>query len=279
MKRLRLLLLVSTLVAVVLIFYYRHLSAVRIETISLRSVLTGRSLPYKVILPRWYGLPGSSRYPVLYLLHGHGGDYTSWVANTTLADSLSNYNLIVVTPEGGEGWYTDSATLDADRFESFIVKELLPDVEKRFRVIPERKGRGIAGYSMGGYGALKYGLKYPQLFAFAGSLSGAFDAPNRVDNASIMKSFGPINSPTREANDLERVAALASPTSLPSLYFDCGNDDPWLLANRKLHAELQRLGIQHEYREMPGSHDWAYWNRQMLELLPRAAAAISPKQP
>jgi len=212
---------------------------------------------------------------VLYLLHGHGSDYTSWIANTSLTDYVYDSNLIVVTPEGGEGWYTDSATVDADKFETFIVKELIPDVENRFRVVPERSGRGIAGYSMGGYGALKFALKYPQLFAFAGSLSGAFDAPKRTDNASIMKSFGPVNSSTREANDLERLAAVVGPSALPRMYFDCGTNDPWLSANRRLHADFQRLGINHEYRELPGTHDWAYWNRQIRELLPRAAAAMT----
>src|SRR6266550_2289740 len=262
MKRLRLLLLVSTLIIGVFIFYYHHVNAVRVETVWLQSQTTGRLLPYNIILPRRYGLLFSTaRYPVLYLLHGHGGDYSSWIANTNLTNYAADFNLIIVTPEGQDGWYTDSATVDADKFETFIVKELIPDVENRYRVIPDRNARAIAGYSMGGYGALKFGLKYPQLFTFAGSLSGAFNAPLRTDNSSIRQTFGPLNSPVREANDLTKIAAKVTPASLPRLYFDCGKDDPWLEANRKLHADLQRLGIENEYREEPGTHDWSYWNR------------------
>jgi S-formylglutathione hydrolase FrmB len=89
----------------------------------------------------------------------------------------AQYRLIVVTPEGNNGWYTDSASTATDKYESYLLKELIPDVEKRFRTIESRYGRGIAGLSMGGYGALKFGLKSPATFAFAGSLSGAVAVP------------------------------------------------------------------------------------------------------
>ena len=274
MKRLRLPLLLLTLIATLVVFCFIRLNTVRVENVDLQSELTGRVLPYSVILPRGYSLPGR-RYPVLYLLHGHGGDHSSWIAHTKLTDYLAGLNLIVVTPEGQDGWYTDSDTDQSAKFESYMIKELIPDVEKRFRVIPERRARAIAGYSMGGYGALKFGLKYPQLFAFAGSLSGAFNAPVRTDGSSIMHTFGAANSTTRERNDLTKIAAVATPASLPQLYFDCGTDDPFLASNRVLHAGLERLSINHDYREQPGAHDWAYWNQQIRVLLPLAAAAVS----
>src|SRR5882724_3103327 len=275
MKRLRLLLLVLTLIAAGFVFYYRRTNTIRVETVWLQSRVTGRLLPYNVILPRGYGPFHRARYPVLYLLHGHGGDYSSWIANTNLTTYMNELNLIVVMPEGQDGWYTDSATVPANKFETFIVNEMIPDVESRFRVIPGRSGRAIAGYSMGGYGALKFGLKYPQLLIFAGSMSGAFDASRRTDNASIMQTFGPLNSPVRDANDLTKIATEVRPSSLPRLYFDCGTDDPWLAANRELHTDFQRLGIEHVYREQPGNHDWGYWDRRIRELLPVAAAAMS----
>ena len=276
MKRLRLLLLVLTLIAAGFVFYYRRTNTVRVETVWLQSRVTGRLLPYNVILPRGYSLPvHRERYPVLYLLHGHGGDYSSWIANTKLTDYMNERNLIIVMPEGQDGWYTDSATVPANKFETFIVNELIPDVESRFPVIPERSGRAIAGYSMGGYGALKFGLKYPQVFIFAGSMSGAFDASRRADNASIMETFGPLNSPIRNANDLTKIAAEVRPSSLPRLYFDCGTGDPWLAANREMHTDFQRLGIEHEYSEQPGNHDWAYWDRQIRPMLALAETAMS----
>jgi len=275
MKRLRLSILVLTLIVVLAVFYFVRLNSVRVENVDLQSQLTGRVLPYSVILPRGYVVPGR-RYPVLYLLHGHGGDHSSWIAHTKLTDYLAGLNLIIVTPEGQQGWYTDSDTDQSEKFESYVIKELIPDVEKHFRVIPERKARAIAGLSMGGYGALKFGLKYPQLFAFAGSLSGAFNAPLRTDGGSIMRTFGPVNSTTRQENDLKKIAAGVTPASLPQLYIDCGTDDPFLASNRALHADLDRLSIKHDYREQPGAHDWAYWNQQIRVLLPVAAAAVSP---
>jgi len=274
MKRLRLPLLVLTLIAALLVFYYRRLNTVRIETVDLQSQIIGRLLPYNAILPRGYALPGR-RYPVLYLLHGHGGDHNSWIAHTKLTDYAAKFDLIIVTPEGEDGWYTDSATVAGEKFESFVVNELIHDVENRFRVVPERRARAIAGYSMGGYGALKFGLKYPQLFAFAGSLSGAFDAPSRTDDTSIMHTFGPLNSSTRERNDLTKIANSVQSTLLPQLYFDCGANDPWLASNRALHADFERLSINHEYEEQPGAHDWAYWDQHITMLLPLAAAALS----
>jgi putative tributyrin esterase len=274
MKRLRLTLLVLTLIIVLSVFSYRRLNSVTVQTVNFQSQLIGRLLPYNVILPRGYALPGR-RYPVLYLLHGHGGDHSSWIAHTKVKEYLTNFDLVIVTPEAQDGWYTDSATDEHEKFESFLVNELIPDVEKRFRVIPERRARAIAGYSMGGYGALKFGLKYPQLFAFAGSLSGAFDAPLRTDESSIVRTFGPSNSPTRERNDLTRIAGGVVSTSLPQLYLDCGTSDPWLSSNRDLHRAFERLSIKHDYEEMQGGHDWAYWDRQIRVLLPRAASAVS----
>ena len=119
--RLRLPLLVLSLIVVLIIFYFVRINTIRVEDVKFQSQLIGRPLPYNVILPRGYAFP-RRRYPVLYLLHGHGGDHSSWLAHTKLSDYLAAFNLIVVTPEGGQGWYTDSATEDREKFESFVIK-------------------------------------------------------------------------------------------------------------------------------------------------------------
>lgn len=275
MKRLRLVLLFLAFLGALAVYYYYAESAIRVETVQLKSALTGRTLPYQVVLPPGYGLITSraKRYPVLYLLHGWGGHYDSWLANTSLASYAAEHRLIVVTPEGDNGWYTDSAVAPADKFESYVLQELIPDVDRRFRTIAARRGRGVAGCSMGGYGALKFGLKHPEVFALAASTSGALDAAARTDDASIMQTFGEAGSDVRAENDLPRLAREfpdARRGLLPFLYLDCGDKDPWAAANHDFADLLNERGMAHEYRQTHGEHIWPYWDRQLREILREA---------
>jgi S-formylglutathione hydrolase FrmB len=262
----------------------------RVETIEFKSKLVGKTLPYSVVLPPGYAMAGqiAISYPVLYLLHGLAGHYSNWLSKTKLAEYAARYRMIIITPEGNDGWYTDSATVPNDRYETYIVEELIPDVEKHFRAIKGREGRAIAGLSMGGYGALKFGVKYPGKFIFAASISGALDAAARTNanprNAwdflrpSIMQTFGEAGSPTRAANDLhklvrnlpaERLAAL------PFFYLDCGTEDGFLATNLELATIFLERKIPHEYRQLPGAHNWAYWDSQVQEILKMAAQKMN----
>src|ERR1041385_6730043 len=147
----------------------------RCETVPFESRLVGASLPYNVVLPADYNRASSKqkRYSVVYLLHGLGGSAADWVSNRShLADYAAQYPFIIVVPEGKDGWYTDGIA-PAEKFESYFVEELIPDVDRRFRTLPAREGRAVAGLSMGGYGSMKFALKHPELFAFAASMSGA----------------------------------------------------------------------------------------------------------
>lgn len=249
------------------------------QTVQFKSELIGKVLPYDILLPRDY-FKSNKRYPVLYLLHGLFGHHDDWITRTNLAEYAGNYDLIIVTTEGNDSWYIDSATVASDKYESYILRELIPDVDARYRTIKDRRARGVAGLSMGGYGALKYGLKHPDYFAFAGSLSGALDPANRTDEhpgfiwdilrPSITAAFGPPNSPARQANDLHQIArnlTAANIASLPYLYFDCGLEDGFLPTNRDLAEILIAKKIPHQYRQLPGGHNWGYWDRQVREVL------------
>jgi len=262
------------------------------DTIQFQSKLVGATLPYNVILPTDYDKAKTTRYPVLYLLHGLTGHYDNWVSKTQLKEWAAQYQMIIVTPEGNNGWYTDSATVPTDKYESYILQELIPDVQRRYRTIETRAGRAVAGLSMGGYGALKFGVKHPDLFAFAASMSGALDAATWTEDdlqggfvsvwRTIAPVFGPAGNPVHAANDVhklyrdlpaERVAAL------PYLYLDCGTEDGLLQSSRSLADILQARKIPHEYRELPGAHTWPYWNHQVVEVLRIAATKLSPPQP
>ena len=273
--------------AALLTFCLTQIVSARVETVKFQSKLVNTTLPYNVILPADYDSSRTTRYPVLYLLHGLDGHYSDWVSRTNIADYASAYSLIVVMPEGNDGWYTDSATVATDKYESYILKELLPDVEERYRTIQARYGRAIAGLSMGGYGAIKFGLKAPQTFAFAASLSGAFSVMRLTENEipttwkHSLALVGPVDSETRRANDLfdliEKLPA-GRVQSLPYFYFDCGTEDlPLIFAsNRQLAIEMYEKKIPHEFREMPGDHSWGYWDRQVQEVL-RIAGQKMPR--
>jgi len=253
----------------------------RVQTIQFESKLVGKTLPYNVLLPANYIQPAAraKHYPVIYLLHGFSGHYTNWLEKTKLVDYAAGYDFIIVMPEGNDGWYTDSATVPTDKYESYILQELIPDVEKRFRAGSDAESRAIAGLSMGGYGAIKFGLKHPELFALAASLSGAFSVvtwdlkePGAISD-SLKQTFGPVNSETRVANDVPKLVreAKAKNTSLPFFYVDCGTDDHLFGDNREFVSLLIELRIPHEYRQLPGSHSWTYWDSQVQEVLRIAA--------
>lgn len=261
-----------------------------VQTVQFKSKLVGKALPYIVLLPASYTAERKEqplRYPVLYLLHGYTGHYDNWVSKTKLAEYASAYNFIIITPEGNNGWYTDSATVPGDKYESYILQELMPDVQRRFRTIESREGRAIAGLSMGGYGALKFGVKYPHLFAFAASFSGALGAAVWTEDnlknfgtelpRSIMETFGPAGSPVRAANDLSKLVRdfpAERLKELPYFYLDCGTEDGLLSSSRNLSALFIERKIPHEFRELPGAHNWAYWDAQVREVLRVAAQRI-----
>ena len=220
------------------------------------------------------------RYPVLYLLHGLFGAFDNWITLTGLAEYAKAYQMIIITPEGGNGWYTDSETVDDENYESYLIRELIREIDAEYRTIKERTGRAVAGLSMGGYGALKFGIKYPEVFAFTASVSGAFDAPERSDETpgfdweglrpSVLRAFGEVGSEIRVKNDLYKLISALSVEDiekLPLMYFDCGLGDGFLEANRSLATILAARGISYEYQELPGEHDWDYWNQRVQHVL------------
>jgi putative tributyrin esterase len=265
-----------------LVFCVSVLANARVETVRFQSKLVNTTLPYNVILPPDYDTSKTTRYPVLYLLHGLTGHYSDWVQRTNVADYAAGYRMIVVTPEGNDGWYIDSATITTDMYESYILKELIPDVQQRYRTIEARYGRSIAGLSMGGYGAIKFGVKSPFTFVFAGSMSGAFGVTRFTEKdlgarwQDSLKLFGAVGSDTRIANDLFDMLQKLPPdrvSALPYFYFDCGTEDvPGIFSfNRELSGLMFEKKIPHEFRQMPGDHSWAYWDRQVQEILKIAA--------
>ena len=261
----------------------------RVETVAFKSAILGESLPYHVILPVDYATSPAKRYPVLYLLHGLSDHASTWIERTNLVEHAAPYALILATPEGGNGWYTDSASAASERYESYLMEEVIPDVQRRYRTVEEGYARGIAGQSMGGYGALKLALKHPEEFAFAASMSGALNAARYGDadtggweliSQSIRHAFGAPDSPTRAANDvfaLVRAMKKGPHPGLPYLYLDCGSEDALLGQSRAFSELLLEKGIAHEYHQVPGVHNWDLWDRRIREVL-RVASEKLPRR-
>lgn len=259
----------------------------KVEERQLKSKLMARDMPYRVILPAKYSTKSNERFPVIYLLHGLTGNYKNWVDKTDVEQFGVGYNFVIVTPDGNNGWYTDSAGAPNDKFESYIVKELIPEIERDFRVVADRGHRMIAGLSMGGYGSIKFGLKYPDMFSMVGSFSGALGAASFTEkNAgvnigrAIDQIYGPEGSETRSSNDIFKIVRDAAPDrvkAMPFIYQSCGTEDFLIGNNRDFLALMNEKKVAHEYREHPGVHDWVFWNDQVREFLAVAERALPKK--
>ncbi len=240
-----------------------------------QSAVLGRAMKYRILLPAGYDRT-VRRYPVLYLLHGLAGSYLDWDTRTRLEEYAAALQLIIAMPEAGDSWYTNSAANPQDRFEDYIAKEFIPEIDKTYRTIATRHTRAISGLSMGGYGAMKFALKYPNLFVFAGNFSGAEVVVHDPDlkipfgekyNRQVLEIYGPAGSPTRAANDIFALAEKANPSALPYFWIACGTEDGLLESNRQLVALLHQRKIAYTYKEAPGIHSWAFWDEQLPAML------------
>jgi len=246
----------------------------RLQNRTFKSESLDRVMKYRVWVPAGY-FSGAKKYPVLYLLHGWAGDETNWSTLTKLTKYAEDLPVIVVMPDAGNSWYVDSGSVAQNKFEAYLVHDLVAEVDQNWRTVPTREGRAIAGLSMGGYGALKEALKHPEMFQVAASLSGAFNAASpeltrgRSDlRPSLNDAFGPEHSEARVKNDLYALAQKADTKATPYLYVDCGNqDDTFLTPNRKLVSILSQRKFAYEYHEFPGEHNWQYWDERLPAVL------------
>jgi S-formylglutathione hydrolase FrmB len=249
-----------------------------VENHKLNSKLMAREIPYRVVLPVNYKSEKAGRYPVIYLLHGLTGHFDNWTDKSKLAEYAAKYDYIIVTPEGNNGWYSDSATVPNDRFETYITQELIPEIDKNFRTAADRNHRAVAGLSMGGYGSIKFGLKNAEMFALVGSFSGALGAASWTEKEigkgftaqSLVGVYGAADSRTRQENDIFKIVREMPADkikNLPFVYLDCGTEDFLINNNRDFVNLLLEKKVKHEFRQLPGGHDWKFWDAQIQEFL------------
>lgn len=200
---------------------------VAMRDVTFRSASLERDVRYRVVLPT--NVPSGQTLPVVYLLHGGAGSFLDW-SNYSDVARFAERGLILVMPEGDDSYYTNSATRTQDRYESYIVNDLIADVESRFPVANGRANRAIIGVSMGGYGAVKLALRRPDLFFFAAGISPAVDVPSRPFSIKRVSQwrhyrsiFGPWNGKVQQDNDPFVLARAANPPEIPYLFLTCGD--------------------------------------------------------
>jgi putative tributyrin esterase len=249
-------------------------------TINYHSRSLRKASSFNIVFPDDPAIPRP--WAVFYLLHGLSDDHTIWMRRTSIERYVAGLPLVVVMPDGGRGWYTNA--LEGLAYEDDFIKDVVALVDRTFPVKAERAGRAVGGLSMGGYGAVKLGLKHSETFVSVNSHSGALDVfrdPKVIKDvgADFPRVFG--KSPQGGPEDPKAILERLDHGRIPVLRIDCGTDDLLLEENRAFHRHLESLHVPHEYQEFPGGHDWAYWDKHVQDAVAFHARnlRLSPRKP
>jgi S-formylglutathione hydrolase FrmB len=259
----------------------------RIDCSSLQSKILKRTVHYCVQVPGNYDKDPNARYPVLYYLHGLGDNEQSFSRSGgwTLIEDLREHgkigDFLIVAPEGGASFYINSAD-GKQRYSDFFLREFLPYIEKKYRVLPGRESRAITGISMGGYGALRFAFAYPELFSAVSAQSAALmvESPEELNELgrsrpeaaeALAPLIGdPINVSHWKANDPFTLAKKnKNALKNTAIYFNCGQSDDYGFGSGSaaLDKQLTAEGIAHEYHLYPGGHSMNYFLEHLGEVI------------
>jgi S-formylglutathione hydrolase FrmB len=279
----------------------------RLIDLTLSTPALAKPTHVRVLLPTGYRKEKPRRYSVLYLLHGAFDDYRSWTDKGAAESITAGRRMIVVMPDGGQGgWYTNWVNRGRGgppEWETFHIQQLIPWIDDRYRVYPSRGERAIAGLSMGGFGAMSYAARHPDLFSWAGSFSGAVDIVNYLPVAAIINIEAPADGGLPGDQFGDRILAEANwrahnPWDLAAnlrgmkLVIDTGNGQPGPLdpptkgfdpiengvhaMSLSFHERLLSLGIPHIWNDYgPGTHTWPYWQRDLSEAMPSVMSTFA----
>lgn len=249
-----------------------------------------RNVPMTVVLPSdrpaasERGAEAEAPYKTLYLLHGIYGNHLSWISGSRIVRLAERKNLAVVMPSGDNGFYVDHPGTH-DHYGSFVGEELVDITRRMFPLSRKREDTFIAGLSMGGFGALRNGLKYHDTFSRIAAFSSALILEKAVGStygeAQYMKNrgffeacFGDLEeaqkgdmNPKALVSALKATMSLSPGVSVPGIYLSCGTDDPLIDVSRDFRDFLARSGFGCEYYEGPGAHDWDFWDAEIEKAL------------
>lgn len=259
----------------------------RVDCASLDSHTLHRSVRYCVMLPPSYTEETTKKYPALYFLHGLGENEQTllrsggWDLIQDLRQQHKIGDFLVIAPEGRGSFFINSAD-GRDRYSDFFVTEFIPYIESHYRIIHDRKARGVTGLSMGGFGALRFAFAHPELFSSVSAQSPALiiETPKQMDDdlrdaGPLAKLLGgvfgnPINTTHwKENNTLELARRNRAQLRAQTIYFNCGAEDEYGFAEgaTKLHKQLLAEDVRHEFHLYPGGHSAEYFLSHLGETI------------
>jgi enterochelin esterase-like enzyme len=251
------------------------------DNLSVKSKILNMDRKYAIYLPPGYETSERS-YPVLYLLHGGGDDQTGWVqfgevqniTDKAISEGTAT-PMIIVMPDANTGvrGYSNNAT-GTWRYEDFFFQELMPYVEKTYRIKADKRYRAVSGLSMGGDGTFTYALHHPELFSSACPLSAGTGPLTMEDAKTRLTKDNPNIADTAIASFYKRQSVLALINNVPDSlkkavrwYIDCGDDDFLYEGNSLAHIAMRKKEIPHEFRARDGGHNWTYWRTALPVVL------------
>ena len=274
-------------VGAIVLFAASAFAAERVQCASLASHILPRPVGYCALLPPSYDSQPARKFPVLYFLHGLGGDQTFLVSSGgwgMIEDAWEQKQFpefVLVTPAADTSFYINSKS-GRVKYEDFFIREFMPAVEKKFRLEGTRAGRAISGVSMGGYGALRFAFKYPHMFSSVAGLMPALleQLPRGSQNAGFTAFFGtafgsPVDEAFWKANTPFVLARTANLSGL-KIYAVCGDQDNYGFDGgvRELDKLLTARHVAHSVDIYPGQHDWQFVAQHLLDSLKFQAQAF-----
>ena len=254
--------------------------SVVLESLFFDSQKLGRKVSYSIYLPADYNT-SQRNYPVLYLLHGYTDNETNWIQmgqmKTITDQAIAKQQavpMIIVMPDAWDTWYINQYDGKAP-YEDMFFEELIPYMEKTYRIRKDKESRAIAGLSMGGYGSFLYSLHHPDMFCACAPLSAAVFSDEvmalRKEQSNkdlFYRLYGPDDKHW-EKNSVLKILSEWDKENLPRVryYIDCGDDDGLLVGNFEVHRIMQEKGIRHEFRVRNGGHTWTYWRTALPKVL------------
>ena len=247
--------------AIIILFFanLQRTNAAIIDTVDTYSASMKKTIKAVVITPDNY--PNAQALPVVYLLHGHSGNYKSWINSAKgFEKAADTYEIIIVCPDGNNRWYWDSPVDDNFKYETYVSTELVNWIDNKYKTIKNKKGRAITGLSMGGHGGLYLAIKHPDVFGAGGSMSGGVDIRPFPNNWDMSSRLGKLDEHPEnwEKYTVINLLHLIKPNSL-ALLIDCGTEDFFFKVNENLHQQMLYRNIAHDYTIRPGAHNWNYW--------------------
>ncbi len=238
------------------------LFAAQVDTLSVRSESMRKGIKTIVVVP---DVAKERACPTVYLLHGFGGNYKTWLQiKPELPRIADRMGFVFVCPDGAGSWYWDSPRNPDVRYETFISTELVRFVDARYNTIKERSGRAITGLSMGGHGAMWNAIRHSEVFGAAGSTSGGLDIRPFPKSWEMYKQLG-ARDEHPDVWDTHTVINLVPglENGRLALIVDCGYGDFFFDVNQKFHEALLERGIDHDFLVRPGEHNNTYWRNSI----------------